>query len=283
MRRTRACIVSHRFFDNVRKGKFVRGPMNKVDKRHARILSIVDEQGFASTEQLVEALDVTPQTIRRDINLLCERNMLQRFHGGAGRRVTTENESYSVRSRTHQEGKRRIAEAVAEQVHDGASMFINIGTTTEAVAEALLGKSRLRVVTNNINVAQILSRNETYDIQIAGGIVRNRDGGVVGPTATEFVSRFRLDYGVIGVSGIEPDGALLDFDAREVETAQAIIRNSDRVILVADQTKFGRRAMVRYGDLKEVHALFTDAAPPAVFANAIAQSGVKLHIAHPND
>jgi DeoR family glycerol-3-phosphate regulon repressor len=227
----------------------------------------------------VETFGVTPQTIRRDINQLCERNLLQRFHGGAGRPVSTENEPYTERKHSFSTGKRHIGKLVADSIHDGASLFINIGTTTEAVAEALLVRKNLRVVTNNLHVAEILSGNSTFQVSIAGGFLRNRDGGIIGHTATEFMSQFRLDFGVIGVSGIDADGSLLDFDSRETQTARAIIKNSGKVLLVADHTKFGRRAMIRFGSFDDVHELYTDAEPDEPYASALRAADVEVRIA----
>ena len=139
----------------------------------------------------------------------------------------------------------RRAELVARHIPDEASLFINIGTTTEAVARALLGHSRLKVITNNLNVARILAENEGFEIIIAGGVVRNRDGGVIGEATMDFIRQFRTDFGIIGISGIDADGALLDYDYHEVRVAREIIGHARQVFLVADHTKFGRNAVVR--------------------------------------
>ena len=251
----------------------------QLSKRQQEILALVEDHGFVATEQLVESFGVTPQTIRRDINLLCDRHLLQRFHGGAGRPTSTENEPYPERRRAYHLGKKKIGELVAKDIPDGASLFINIGTTTEAVSEALLQRKNLRVVTNNLNVARILSANASFEILIAGGELRARDGGIVGQTAANFVSRFRLDYGIIGVSGIEVDGSLLDFDARETEISQLIMQHSERLLLVADQSKFGRRAMIRFGSVADVDELYTDTELAEPYLATLHKANVNIHIA----
>ena len=119
--------------------------------------------------------------------------------------------------------KERIAREVAANIPDGSSLFIDIGTTTEAIARALLDHRELRVVTNNLNVASILTAKDDFTVIIAGGEIRNRDGGIVGEATRDFIGQFRMDYGVIGISGIDSDGSLLDFDYHEVKIAQAII------------------------------------------------------------
>lgn len=234
--------------------------------RQKKILMLVDERGFVATERLVEEFNVTPQTIRRDINIMCEQNLLHRFHGGAGRATSIENEPYDDRLRSLSSAKQRIAAEVASYIRDGSSLFLNIGTTTEAVARALLNHKNLRIVTNNLNIAAILAQNTGFEIMIAGGQLRQRDGGIIGPATTEFIEQFRLDFGVIGVSGIDEDGSLLDFDYQEARNAAAIIANSRESILVTDHTKFGRRATTKFGHLLQIKRLFTDVMPPEPFA-----------------
>ena len=177
------------------------------------------------------------------------------------------------------EEKQRIARTLARHIPDQASLFINIGTTTEEVAKALLDHSDLKVITNNLNVAAILSGRADFEILVAGGIVRHRDRGIVGEAAIDLVRQFKVDYGIIGISGIDAEGALLDFDYREVRVARAIIEHSRSVFLAADHSKFGREPMVRLGDLSDIDALFTDRPPPAALSRNLATAGVALHVA----
>jgi len=232
---------------------------SNLSKRQSAIVDMVARDGFVSTEAMVAKFNVTPQTIRRDLNELSREGLLTRFHGGAGQSKSIENQPYADRQRSGVQAKRKIAELTASLVPNGASLFLNIGTTTEAVAQALLSHSDLHVVTNNINVAQILSRNKSFHIMLAGGLVRNQDGGITGASAVEFVDGFRMDIGIVGISGIDEEGSLLDFDPEEIRTAQTILRNSRRSILVADQHKFGRRAMNRMGHVSDLDILVTDA------------------------
>jgi len=113
---------------------------------------------------------------------------------------------------------------------------------------------------------------------IAGGEVRNRDGGIVGEATRDFINQFKMDFGIIGISGIHSDGSLLDFDYREVRVAQAIIANSNQVLLAADHTKFGRNAMVRLGNITQANHVFTDKQPPAEIRQSLAEHSVELHI-----
>ena len=248
-----------------------------LSPRHLEIIELAKRNGFLATEELSRTLKVTVQTIRRDINELCEKGYLRRYHGGAGLASSTENVDYSMRQVLNHDAKIEIARMAAEFIPDNASLFINIGTTTEEVAKALSGHRKLRVITNNLNVATLLCGNHDFEVIVAGGVVRE-DRGVIGESTIDFVRQFKVDYGVIGISGIDTDGTLLDFDYSEVRVAQAIMENARRVLLVADHTKFGSTPMVRLGHISEVDVLFTDRMPPKAIQEALDKGNVALHV-----
>ena len=231
-------------------------------------------------EQLAEKLGVTLQTVRRDVQRLADAGLLARFHGGA--RIpssTTENIAHQQRESLNAEGKARIARAVAGHVPNGCSLILNIGTTTEAIAKALLRHSGLRVITNNLNVAAILSGNPDCEVIVVGGVVRRLDRGIVGEAAVDFIQQFKVDIALIGISGIESDGSLRDYDYREVKVAQAIIAHSREVWLSADSSKFNRPAMVELANLTQIDRLFTDAPPPPPFPALLREANVQCEIA----
>jgi len=250
-----------------------------LNQRQRRILELVPRQGFVSIEALSKHFGVSAQTIRRDINDLCDRALLQRFHGGAGLASSVENIAYDSRQVMCLEEKARIAHLIASDIPDNASVFIDIGTTSEEVARALKDHTGLRVITNNFNVAAILSGGTSREVIITGGLIRPTDLGIVGEATEDFIDQFKVDFGIITVSSIDADGTLLDYDYREVRAAQRIIKNSRRVVLAADHSKFSRSAMVRLGDMSCVHDLYTDREPPENIVRIIEQSDVSLHIA----
>lgn len=250
-----------------------------ADGRHAQIIALVRQRGFVTNEDLAQRFRVTVQTIRRDLAQLSDAGHVARFHGGAGLPSSVENIDYSARKVLNLNDKRRIARLVAQHIPEHSSLFINIGTTTEAVARELLNHKDLRFITNNLNVALLLATHPNFSIVIAGGTVRNRDGGVVGQSANDMIAQFRVDYAVIGISGIDEDGTLLDYDYDEVRAAQAIVRNARQVFLVADHTKFSRRPMVRAGSITEVSALFTDQPVPNSIRALLEAHEVKIHVA----
>ena len=247
--------------------------------RQLELVAEVRKQRSVSVEALAERFGVTLQTVRRDVRLLAEAGLLARFHGGVRLpSSSTENIAYRQRRALNDEAKRCIAQAVARAVPNGCSLLINIGTTTEAIARELLGHKGLRVITNNLNVAAILSGNPDCEVIVAGGVVRARDRGIVGEVTVDFIEQFKVDIGLIGISAIEADGSLRDFDYREVKVARAIIEHSRQIWLAADHSKFNRPAMVELGRLDQVDTLFTDRAPPEPFAALLAEAGVKLTI-----
>jgi len=249
-----------------------------VRQRHQSILKLLHEKGFVTIDALARAFNVTPQTIRRDIGQLSENGIVHRYHGGAVPAVSAENVAYSGRKVLCLPEKQGIAALLARHVPDRSSIFINIGTTTEEVPRALLSHERLRVITNKLNVAAILADNQDFEIIIAGGVLRHRDRGIVGEAAVDFIRQFKVDIGIIGISGIDLDGTLLDFDYREVRAARAIIDNSRKVFLAADHTKFGRNAMVRLGNINEIDAVFTDRPPPASMNEIFEAGDVRLFV-----
>ncbi|CAM3802082.1 DeoR/GlpR family DNA-binding transcription regulator [Bordetella flabilis] len=251
-----------------------------LNPRQLALADAVRQQGAVTIEELAQRFGVTLQTVRRDVGLLARAGLLARFHGGV--RVaasTTENIAYQQRQVVNAEGKRRIGEAVARRVPDGCSLILNIGTTTEAIARALLRHRGLRVITNNLHVADILAANPDCEVIVAGGVMRPSDRAVVGEAATAFIRQFKVDIGVIGISGIEPDGTLRDYDLREVSVARAIIAQSREVWLAADSSKFERRAMVEVAHVSRISRLFTDRQVPSSLAELLRDAGVHCEIA----
>lgn len=250
--------------------------------RQLKLLASVKAQGSVTVDHLAETLGVTLQTVRRDVQRLADEGLLARFHGGV--RVpssTTENIAHQQRESLNAEGKSRIARAVAVAVPNDCSLILNIGTTTEAIARALLQHTGLRVITNNLNVASILSTNPKCEVIVVGGVVRGRDQGIVGEAAVDFIRQFKVDIALIGISAIEADGSLRDYDYREVKVSQTIISHAREVWLAADISKFKRPAMVEVATLSQIDRLFTDAPPPEPFGALLAEAQVRLAIALP--
>jgi DeoR family transcriptional regulator, glycerol-3-phosphate regulon repressor len=252
--------------------------MTVINPRQQQILKLAKQAGSVLVDDLAARFEVTPQTIRKDLNDLCDDRLLTRTHGGAMLASGVENVAYEARRQLAAAEKRAIGQCAASLIPDNSSLFINIGTTTEEVARALTQHEGLMVITNNIHVAATLMPCPKIDVIVAGGTLRRSDGGIVGEAAVDFIGQFKVDYAVIGVSAIDEDGALLDFDYREVRAAQAILNNARKVILVSDAMKFTRSAPVRIGHMSQVDIFVTDRPPPETIVDVCRHNGVQLEI-----
>ena len=247
--------------------------------RQTEILEIARAEGRVVVEDLAQRFDVTLQTIRRDLTELSEAGHLDRIHGGAVPRTGVSNIGYEARRRMNEGAKAAIARACAASIPDNASMILNLGTTTEAVARELIHHRNITVITNNMNVANILVANPGCEVMVTGGALRRSDGGLVGELTTQFFAQFKVDYAIIGTSALDRDGDLLDFDLAEVRVSRTIIRQARQTYLVTDQTKLDRSAPARIASLSELDAVFTDAPLPGMLMQSCEDWGTRVVIA----
>ena len=247
-------------------------------ERLQEIQIIARRDGRVSVDGLAAHFDVTLQTIRRDLSILADHGKLQRVHGGAILPSTIANIGYLDRRDLNEAAKAAIAQAVARDIPNGCSVFLDIGTTTEAVARALLGHRDIMVLTNNLNVANILIDNPSCEIIVVGGLLRRTDGGLVGTVATQAITQFKFDLAVISCSALDEDGDMLDYDIQEVGVSQTILKQARRSFLVADQSKFRRRAPARIGSLSQMDGFYTDAPLAAELATACRNWGTEVRI-----
>ncbi len=249
--------------------------------RQSEILDIARAEGRVGVDDLAERFGVTLQTIRRDLTELADAGKLDRVHGGAVLRAGVANIGYEERRLINAEAKAAIGQACAAAIPDNSSLFLNIGTTTEAVARALLKHRNLTVVTNNMNIANILAANESCDVIVAGGVLRRSDGGLVGDLTTEAIAHFKVDLAIIGTSALDAEGDLLDYDPQEVRVSRAILRQARESCLVADASKLTRSAPVRIVSLSEIGTLVTDRPLPPGLASRCREWGTRAVIATP--
>lgn len=249
--------------------------------RHPEILEIARRDGRVTVDGLAAHFGVTLQTIRRDLTELAEAGRLERVHGGAVLPSGTRNIGYEERRVLNAAAKAAIARACAAGVPSGASVFLSIGTTTEAVARALLHHSGLMVVTNNMTVAGILTANPDCEIIVTGGALRRADGGLVGPLAAATLRQFRFDLAILGCSALDHEGDMLDFDIQEIGVSQTLLAQSRRSVLVADHSKFTRSAPARIASLRDLDAFHTDAPLPPGLAQRCADWGTQVVVTPP--
>ena len=248
-----------------------------LHNRQAEILELLRQQGFVAIDQLARSFNVSEQTVRRDIKHLEQRGLVARYHGGAGLPVGPSGMDYASRETRYPAEKRIIGQLIASQIPEGATVFLDIGTTVAAVAEALLKHQNLTVVTNHITVASMLSRRSTFQVILAGGLLRHNDHATTGEATREFLERFRVGYGIFGIGSIDPEGELLDYDYRDIGVSKAAMKISRRKFVALDHSKFGSDAAIRVGHASEIDAIFTDRRPPELYAKLLAREGVSAH------
>lgn len=246
--------------------------------RQAAIVDIAKGEGRVIVEDLAQRFDVTLQTIRRDLTELADAGLLDRVHGGAVPRAGVVNLGYEERRRLNAAAKAAIGKACAASIPNNCSIIINLGTTTEAVAAELLTHRNITVITNNINVANILTANPDCEIIVAGGALRRSDGGLVGELTTQFFEQFKVDLAIIGASAMDVDGDLLDFDFAEVRVSKTILRQARRSVLVCDASKVNRSAPMRLTSLADLDEVFIDQPLPDALTQRCADWNTRLNI-----
>jgi DeoR family glycerol-3-phosphate regulon repressor len=249
--------------------------------RQMALLEEVRARGAVSVERLAQRLDVTMQTVRRDVQRLADAGLLLRFHGGVSLpREVQGVGAWKERQALRADAKARIARSVAAAIPEGSTLMLGVGTTVEAVARELLKKPGLTVITHNLHVASLLSEHSDCKIHVAGGVMRSRDSALEGDSTVAFLRQFKVDIGIQTTLGIDPDGSLRDCDQREGPASQALMAQAKTNWLVADMSKFNQTALAEVGHLKTMQRVFTEALPPAPFAQLMHEWGVALTIAY---
>ena len=252
-----------------------------VGTRHSAILELLRAQGRVGVEALAHRFDVTTQTIRQDLRQLSDQGLARRTHGGAMRIGATSNREYADRRTRHGARKQQIGHRAAGLIPNNCSVALNIGTTTEHVAQALMGHDGLVVISNNLNIITTLMGGSCRELVVMGGSVRQSDGAITGRDALDVIARYKVDFAVIGASALDDEGAVLDFDAREVDVARAILANARTRVLVCDSSKFETTAPVRICDVAELDYVSTDAPPPPGFAEAATAAETRILLPDP--
>lgn len=262
----------------MRRDKFETMNGNKKTTRQDFLLKYIEQHHYISIEEITRLFSVTTQTARRDITALEEKGRVRKLHGGAALAIPFDLHTYHQRRIDRSEEKARIAQSVADLIPDGSTIFLDAGTTCEAIAQALVRKRNLQIVTYSLRSAITISENTNFSLAIPGGFVRPTDGGVFQENTPEFFRRFKFDYAIISVSGIDDDGDLCDDDYAEVAVVTAALKQSRLKILAVDSSKFGKRSLVKLGSLEIIDTLITTIDPPKSLKQILAERGINVII-----
>jgi DeoR family transcriptional regulator, glycerol-3-phosphate regulon repressor len=248
----------------------------ELNERQTLIVERVQNQGFVTIDSLARDLSVSTQTVRREIIRLDELGVVQRFHGGAGRAGPGERLSYEVKKTREADAKRRIGIAMAALIKPGQSVFLDVGTSAEATATALLACPALTVVTASATNARILGANPGIDVILTGGRMVGPDISMAGPIAIRTVSSYRFDWAIVACSGIDVNGAVLDFDAEKIAVKQCAMDKAVTKALIADAGKFARSALLEISDIGAFDIIVTNEPLPETLAVRLQQNCVHL-------
>lgn len=225
-------------------------------------MSALRQSGSTSISTLTRRLAVSDETVRRDVKILESRGLLERVHGAVILADHGGELEFQKRMAQNAAAKRAIAEAAIAEIEDGDAVMIDSGTTTAFLARALLARRNLFVITNGTEIARTLVRGSGNRVHLPGGEVRADDCAVFGETSIRFIRNFRARVALLSIGAIHHDGGYMDFHLPEAENARAMIDQSFKVVVVADQTKFHSQAPVSVCGFDEVGTLVCDQPPP---------------------
>lgn len=250
-----------------------------LTERQGLILDHIHATGFATIEALAETFAVSMQTIRRDLIELEQQDLLIRFHGGAGLARNMIRLGHADKSATAQDSKQRIAKQIAQMIPNGATVYLDVGSTVECVARALGTHGQLRIVTASASVGVILSQFSQLDVFLTGGSLRGTNASLVGEHAKQTLAGLRFDYLVSSFGGFDPEGEPMDFDPEKIALRRIAMSNSLHRIGAVDSSKFQRHALARLADGTPFTELVTDAPPPPHILAGLKKSGTRLVLA----
>jgi DeoR family glycerol-3-phosphate regulon repressor len=215
-------------------------------------------------------LSVSDETVRRHVQPLVKKGLVLRVHGGIVLPDQLQEAPYLRRMDENKQGKQRIAEKVADLIENGEALFLDSGSTTAYVALALTRHRKLSVVTNSVEIARTLASRNGNRVYMAGGELRGDDVASFGKPVVDFINQFHFNHAILSVGGVSEQNEIFDFHLEEMEVSQAAIARADQVMVVADYSKFTRRALIKVCSFAAVDTLVCDQTPPDALVNAAA-------------
>ena len=250
--------------------------------REGEILDLVARSGGTMRiHAIAQALHVTEETVRRNVRKLSDQGLVEKVHGGVHMLQGAVELSFSQRRDENPRAKQRIAAHVAGVIKNGQSLFLDVGSTTAYIAEALKAHRELFVVTNSVVVAYALAARNDNRVFIPGGELRAHDGGVFGAGVRDFISNFRADLAVLSAAAINAESGFMLYDLEEARVTRAMMERAEARIVAADSSKFGRAAPIVVSDPSDVNMLVTEAAPPPALVRSAASWGTEIVVAGP--
>jgi DeoR family transcriptional regulator, glycerol-3-phosphate regulon repressor len=246
--------------------------------RQSDILRLVRERGTCAIADLAAALDVSFETIRRDVKPLAAARELLKQHGSVSMPYELGEAPFERRMRENAEAKRAIARHAARLIADGDSLMLDNGTTTSYFARELLKKRNLTVVTNSSDIARTLATVNGNRVYMAGGELNGDNGGAFGPSAIAFAASFRVRHAIISIAALDAEFGASDIHLAEAEFARMVMSRGESRTILGDSSKFGRTALIKVCGFDEVDILVCEAQPPDALAKALLAADVRCEI-----
>ncbi|CAI0694275.1 Glycerol-3-phosphate regulon repressor [Serratia quinivorans] len=249
-------------------------------KRRELIIDQLCREGSVRVEQLSAQFSVSSVTIRSDLRQLEKSGCAVRAYGGAMlNKQFAFDRPLQDKGRLNRDVKYAIACAAAELVNDGDAIILDSGSTTSQMAQQLVGKKDLVVMTNALNIAFELANNEQVDLMVVGGSVRRKSWSLYGPAAEQHMRQFRFDKLFLGVDGFDLQSGITTPDPGEAQLNRAMCDVAREVIAVADASKFGRTSFCMIREIGQIQRLVTDSRIPESYLHALNHLGVDVIIA----
>lgn len=228
--------------------------------REKYIMDFLKEKQTVKVSFLSKQLQVTPETIRRDLEKLENKGEIVRIHGGAMINQTNIQETnFLYRESINIEEKKQIAIQACEFINEDDFIALDVSTTNTEIAKQLLDHfEKLTILTNSLIIASILNQNSRFEIFMPGGKLRNSELCIVGNSAIEYINQFHIDTFFMSISGISLENGLMDYGHGEYEVKKAMYHNAHNIFVVADHTKFESTSMLRVGDINKITGIITD-------------------------
>ncbi|MEH6523960.1 DeoR/GlpR family DNA-binding transcription regulator [Sulfitobacter sp.] len=239
--------------------------------------------GSARSAELAKTLDVSEETVRRTIKGLSKSGVVERMYGGAYLVGPRTAPSFFNRITKNAAEKRAIATGVVERVHDGMSLFLDVGSTTAFVAEKLRDRFNLTVATNSIGVAQVLSGHNANRVHLLGGEMQTDERGTFGFVTEQQCRRFSFDMAIFSTDVLSIRSGFLYLNAAEANLAAVVADCSERVLVALDHHKFEQTAPHLGFDASNVDDLVTDQLPKSDLSKEIQGWGINVHLANGDD
>ncbi|WP_431278026.1 DeoR/GlpR family DNA-binding transcription regulator [Leifsonia poae] len=252
--------------------------------RRERMLDLIGRHGFVRVGDLSEAFQVSDVTVRSDLDLLDQQQSIRRVHGGAVLRGAGMRESsFEEALEASADEKRSIAIAAAASVESGSSLILDVGTTTTAIARALVERTDLddvTVITNGLTIALELERAiPRFEVIVTGGTLRPLQHSLVEPLASVLLDRMHADLAFVGCTGVHPTGGITNVNLPEADLKRVMVGAATRAIVVADGSKLGRTHLGRIASLDEVDGLITGVSAPSGTVAELRESGLAVVVA----